>query len=89
MLNEVQIIRVALDGRAMLCRGLSFEDVIRVGRKAGGSKIDCIRILQQISDMNVQRAKQLVHHSEIWADRKDDGDMFPDDIEKNLEGLAI
>jgi len=45
-------------------------------RGNGFGKVDCIRALRQMSDISLREAKEIVHCSAVWADRRAADDDF-------------
>lgn len=68
-MDEIQLIKVALDSRAMLRRGESPEAVIQNGRESGASQTECIRILHDVGHMTLAQAKSVVQQSAAWKER--------------------
>lgn len=81
-MNETQWIKIALNSRAKLRKGQSVDDIIKAGRDEGCSKVDCIKLLTDIGNINLLKAKELVHGSAVWADRKAGDDAFQDRLIK-------
>lgn len=65
--------------RAWLTAGRSHDDVLGEFREQGLHKIDCIQVIQETTGMSHGEAKRLVHHSPVWADRRD-GDEYVEDL---------
>ena len=73
----------------MAKRLLPFEvdQFIQAGRDRGYSRVECIRSLAA-RGFSLAEAKQLVHDSPAWADRKDSDERFWDELLNKLEGDA-
>jgi len=56
--------------------GAGQEAILRFIRDKGGDKIDSIRIVQSVYGFSHAQAKQEVHDSEVWRDRKSADDAF-------------
>lgn len=83
-MNETQWIKIALNSRANLRKGQSVDDIIKAGRDEGCSKGDCIKLLTDIGNINLLKAKELVHGSSVWSDTKAAGDAVQDRMEKTV-----
>ena len=57
-------------------RGEDFESLIRYLRVSGCSKIESIATIAKGCCVGLGRAKELVHLSPIWQDRRDSDDQF-------------
>ena len=56
--------------------GAGQEAILRFIRDKGGDKIDSSLILEGICGLSQAQAKQAVHDSEVWRDRKSADDSF-------------
>jgi ribosomal protein L7/L12 len=60
--------------------GEDVETIIRYLRVSGCSKIDSIAILKGACGIGLAKAKEIVHFSATWADRKASDEGFHEDI---------
>jgi hypothetical protein len=60
--------------------GEDVETIIRYLRVSGCSKIDSIAILNGAGGIGLAKAKEIVHFSATWADRKASDEKFHEDI---------
>jgi hypothetical protein len=65
--------------RARYAAGATHDDVLRELRRNGLEKIDCTRVVHAATGTSVYDAKLLVHHSPVWADRRE-GDEHLEDL---------
>ena len=72
----------------MLARGQGLEAALTFLRARGCHVIDCIRIVRAITDCGLAEAKDIVHTSAAWADRRAAHDRFHDEILAALRTLA-
>jgi hypothetical protein len=66
--------------RRRLEAGEDVETIIRYLRATGCSKIDSIAVLKGACDIGLAKAKETVHFSATWADRKASDEKFHEDI---------
>ena len=66
--------------RRRLEAGEDIEAIVRCLRASGCSKIDSIAVLNRASGIGLAKAKEVVHFSAIWADRKASDEKFHEDI---------
>lgn len=64
--------------RSRLAAGLTHDDLLGELRRHGLEKIDCIRVVHTATGASLGDAKLLVHHSPVWADRRE-GDEYLED----------
>jgi hypothetical protein len=60
--------------------GEDAETIIRYLRVSGCSKIDSIAILNGACGIGLAKAKEIVHFSATWADRKASDEKFHEDL---------
>jgi hypothetical protein len=60
--------------------GEDVEGIIRYLRASGCSKIDSIAVLKGTCSIGLAKAKEMVHFSATWADRKASDEKFHEDI---------
>jgi hypothetical protein len=60
------------------------ETIIRYLRASGCSKIDSMAILRGACGIDLAKAKEIVHFSATWADRKALDEKFHEDIVATL-----
>jgi ribosomal protein L7/L12 len=60
----------------MLRTGTSEEKVVAHLRQLGLDKIDSIKVIRAATGMSLGEAKERVHLSEAWADRREADDAF-------------
>jgi hypothetical protein len=68
------------ESRRRLQAGEDVETIIRYLRASGCSKIDSIAVLEAACDIGLAKAKEIVHFSATWADRKALDEKFHEDI---------
>jgi ribosomal protein L7/L12 len=66
--------------RRRLAAGEDVESIVRYLRVSGCSKIDSIAVLKGTCGIGLAKAKEIVHFSTTWADRKASDEKFHDDI---------
>ena len=66
--------------RRRLEAGEDVESIIRYLRASGGSKIDSIAVLKGTRSIGLAKAKEIVHFSATWADRKALDEKIHEDI---------
>lgn len=62
--------------RDKLARGEHLEDVIRILRDGGFSKVHSIKALVDLGQGNMNEAKHIVHYSQTWADVRERDEEF-------------
>jgi hypothetical protein len=62
------------------------EDVLKLLRSNGYSKVQSIKVLVDIGGQSLADAKQAVHYSRTWRDTADEDAKFHDSILNALEG---
>jgi hypothetical protein len=65
----------------MLRGGQDIEDVLRFLRSEGCTIIDSIKLTKLLTGMSLGAAKELVHTSQAWRDRREANDRFHDVLE--------
>ncbi len=63
------------------------ETFLRLLREHGATKIECIRTLRNVAHIGLGEAKEIVHFSPTWADRRASDDAFHDAAEQAIEAL--
>jgi hypothetical protein len=76
-----------LDVMVIRCRslkddGASKEDVLSFLRRAGFSQVFSVMVIVSVWNVSLQEAKECVHLSPTWADRKKDNDDFHNLLDK-------
>ncbi len=64
--------------RTRLAAGATHDELLGELRRDGLEKIDCIRVVHAAAGASFGDAKLLVHHSPVWADRRE-GDEYLED----------
>jgi hypothetical protein len=64
--------------------GQDVESIIGYLRASGCSKIDSIALLAGADGIGLAKAKEVVHLSATWADRRASDDKFHEDISRAL-----
>ena len=62
--------------RESLASGASQESVIQMMRLAGLHQIACIKMLRDVTGVSLGDAKEAVHYSKAWADRRESNEGF-------------
>ncbi|HEY5331849.1 MAG TPA: hypothetical protein VIJ79_18360 [Acidobacteriaceae bacterium] len=65
---------------AMNLRGVTVEEMIARMRERGLPKISSIAVLAAVTKVGLGRAKELVHFSPVWEDRRASDDAFHDSL---------
>lgn len=68
----------------LTAQGSDREGLVSFLRRAGCSKIDSIAILKDALGIGLGSAKELVHLSKTWEDRRDADDKLHEQIEKDI-----
>jgi ribosomal protein L7/L12 len=68
--------------------GGSTEELIAEMRKFGCSKIESIKLLMGVQGISLGQAKQLVHDSPTWRDRKDSDEQFQEGLISHLDNAG-
>lgn len=63
------------------------EGAIALLRRSGETKIDAIRMLVITADLSLGEAKQVVHHSPIWQNCRENDDAFHDSLVSAAQAL--
>jgi hypothetical protein len=62
--------------KARHAQGEDFENLLEFLRSAGASKVDSIAVIVSACDVDLRRAKELVHFSSAWRDRREADETF-------------
>lgn len=62
--------------QAKLARGVDLEEVIRILRNSGFSKVHSIKALVDLGQADLSDAKRLVHNSLTWSDVRERDEEF-------------
>ena len=76
-LNREAIVQRAAELRAA---GGDWDSVLKKLRDEDFSKIDCIVAIREIEMIPLGEAKEMVHFSPAWEDRREQDDQFHDDL---------
>jgi ribosomal protein L7/L12 len=66
----------------MKASGEDREAILTFLRSKRCSKIDSIRVIMAVLDVDLARAKRIVHQSRAWADMRDRDDSFHGALER-------
>lgn len=69
--------------RAVLGRGGSAEDIVRLLRDQGCSKVHSMKALVELGLADLGDAKRIVHGSPTWADVREQHDEFQRKLEES------
>lgn len=69
-------IRLLIDIENRFDEGNSIADVLRSLRSNGFSVLDAIKVMMRLTGVSLAEAKQVVHTSEVWSDRRAMHDAF-------------
>ncbi len=75
--------------RDSIAAGASVEDLILAMRKAGLCQIDCIKMVRDLCGISLGDAKEAVHYSNAWADRKEINEAFHEAAFQAAEDLGF
>jgi len=64
------------------------EHAITLLRELGYSKIGSMIVLMEVLELNTSQAKEIVHLSEAWTDRRASDDRFHEQLLKLVDELA-
>ena len=73
--------------QAMINQKNDRESIISFLRKKGCEKLDSILILSEATSLKFEQAKNLVHFSKTWKDRREKDDDLHDKILDVLEEI--
>jgi hypothetical protein len=68
--------RLLIDIENRFDEGNSIEEVLRYLRSNGFSVLDSIKVTMRLTGVSLAEAKQVVHTSEAWSDRRAMHDAF-------------
>lgn len=68
-------------------RGDTIEAIIEFLRASGCQKIDSIAVISKACGTGLAKAKELVHLSDVWKDRRASDDEFHEGLERDM--LAV
>ncbi|HUQ63999.1 MAG TPA: hypothetical protein VM121_09610 [Acidimicrobiales bacterium] len=68
--------------------GRSWTEILDELRRAGASKIDCVRAAVQILRVPTADAKMLVHYSDVWADVRGADEQFHESLIAAAESVS-
>lgn len=71
MLGSAALDQVVKLARSQLASGAGHDEVLDLLRQRGLHKVDCIRVIHVAMGLSHGEAKRLVHHSPVWADRRE------------------
>ena len=74
--------------RARSAQGESIERLLEYLRSAGCSKVDSITVIMKARGIDLRKAKELVHFSSAWNDRRVVDNEFHDAISDELRNDA-
>jgi len=80
-------IQVAVQAKAD--SGASFEELSQLMADLGLGKIDAIKLLRDITKMDLGAAKEFIHYSPAWAFRRANDEAFHESLYKALEELNL
>ncbi len=75
--------------RDSVAAGIGREDLIHAMRKAGLHQIDCIKMLRDLCGISLGDAKEAVHYSSAWADRKEMNEAFHEAVFQAADELGF
>ena len=75
--------------QVMIDRGNDLESIISFLRKKGCGKLDSILILSKTKSLSFEQAKNLVHFSQTWKDRRAKDDDLQDKFLDFLEQIDL
>lgn len=62
--------------REMIARGAELEEIVRILRERGFSKVHSIKALVDLGQASMSAAKAIVHNSPTWADVRERDEEF-------------
>ena len=65
-----------------------WDAVLKQLRDDGFSKIECILAIRDIEKIPTGEAKEMVHFSSAWEDRREQDEQFHDDLIEAVEKLG-
>jgi hypothetical protein len=74
--------------RALLADGRTLDEALDALRRAGLSKVESMAVLARSGHCDLIAAKQLVHFSPVWDDRRERDEQFHDLLESALDGVV-
>lgn len=75
--------------RDSVAAGCSREDLIQAMRKAGLNQIACIKMLRDLCGISLGDAKEAVHYSRAWADRRESNEALHEAAFEALDELGL
>jgi len=75
--------------KQLLAKNYSDEDLMYELRKQNCSKVNTMRIMVELKGLSLSQAKELVHSSNTWNDKKASDEKFQDQIIKIVGGEDI
>jgi hypothetical protein len=73
--------------RRLMEHGAGVDDLLRLLRDRGLGKGPSIPVMARLPGMDLKRAKELVHLSPVWADRRAADHAFHDQLERAMDEL--
>jgi ribosomal protein L7/L12 len=73
--------------RQMLAEGKSVDTVLAYLRATNVSKIASMQVLMTVMNVSLKQAKEMVHLSTVWSDRRQRDDAFHDSLIVEAEKL--
>jgi len=70
------------DLRRLLADGNTLDQSLAALRAKGAGIIACIFAVKQFRDCDLAEAKEIVHFSSAWADRREEYDKFHAELEE-------
>jgi hypothetical protein len=74
--------------RQLLREGKNIEVVLGFLRNEGCTIVDSIKLTKLVTGMSLGAAKELVHASQTWSDRREAHDQFHDALEGAVENVV-
>ncbi len=68
--------------------GRAWADILGELRRAGATKIGCIRAAVQVLRVEIADAKMLVHYSDVWADVRPADEEYHESLTAATESVA-
>ena len=74
--------------RDRLRAGRDLDEVLRLLRANGFTMIDSIKATMELKGVSVAEAKEIVHASGAWSDRREAHDAFHRALEETVEAVT-
>lgn len=76
------------ESQRILDEGGAVDDIIAFMRAQGHGKIESIKVLHDLRKLTLAQAKNIVHFSPAWEDRREADDALHEDVARAVSEIA-